>query len=173
MDAQQSVYSKGDWIVHANYGVGQVKGMEKKTLEGENKLFYKVKTFDGVYWLSVMRTDAEYIRPITSEYKIGRSLTLMRKPPQPLPENHTKRNKEIADAVSGTSLYPKAEMIRDLHGKQAESKLNFTEEDALIKLKEQFLNEWVVVTGMERAELEEKLERALMTSLDRAGPEEA
>ena len=30
MDVQQSAYAKGDWIVHAYYGVGQVKETEKK-----------------------------------------------------------------------------------------------------------------------------------------------
>ena len=68
MKIQSSAYSKGDWIVHTHYGVGQVRGIEKKVLDGENKLFFRVKTFDGVYWLSVVRTDVEYIRPITSEY---------------------------------------------------------------------------------------------------------
>jgi RNA polymerase-interacting CarD/CdnL/TRCF family regulator len=168
VSVQQSPYAKGDWIVHARYGVGQVKGVEKKQLEGEMKLFYKVKTFDCAYWLSVMRADAEYIRPVTSPYKIRQALTQMRRPPKPLPENHTKRNKAISDAVGGTSLYPKARMIRDLHGKQAESRLNFTEEDALLKLKQQFVNEWSVVAGEECAELHEKLEKALATSIERS-----
>ena len=30
MKVQQNTYSKGDWIVHAHYGVGQVRGIEKK-----------------------------------------------------------------------------------------------------------------------------------------------
>jgi RNA polymerase-interacting CarD/CdnL/TRCF family regulator len=42
MNIQPATYSKGDWIVHAYYGVGQVKGIEKKELEGEKKLFFKV-----------------------------------------------------------------------------------------------------------------------------------
>jgi RNA polymerase-interacting CarD/CdnL/TRCF family regulator len=167
MPVQGSLYTKGDWIVHARYGVGQVKGMEKKLVEGEKKLYYKVKTFNGAYWLSVMRADAEYIRPVTSEYKIRRALTRIRKPPKPLPENHIQRNRAISEALKNNSLYPKAHMIRDLHGKQVESRLNFKEEDALLKLKEQFVNEWSVISNKERAELEDKLEKALATSLER------
>lgn len=168
MNVQQSIYEKGDWIVHARYGVGQVKGIEKKTLDGENKFFFKVKTFNGVYWLSIVRTDVEYIRPITSEYKIRKALTLMRSPAEPLPDNHTQRNKLISEAVSDTSLLVKAEMIRDLHGKQVETKLNFTEEDALVKLKEQFVNEWAVITDSNQVELNEKLEKALLTSAEKS-----
>ena len=165
MSVQQNTYSKGDWIVHAHYGVGQVRGIEKKELDGEKKVFFRVKTFDGVYWLSVVRTDVDYIRPITSEYQIRRALTMIRKPPKKLPENHTKRNKLIVEAVRDPSLYSKARMIRDLNGKQQESKLNFTEEDAFLKMKKQLLNEWSIVKEMDRDVLEEKLEKALETSI--------
>jgi len=165
MDIQPGTYSTGDWIVHAQYGVGQVKGIEKKVLEGEKKLFFKVKTFDSVYWLSVVRTDVEYIRPITSEHQIRRALTIIRRPPKELPENHTQRNKAISDTLNDPSLYAKARMIRDLNGKQQESKLNFTEEDAFLKMKKQLLNEWAVVKEMDHNVLEEKLDKALETSM--------
>ena len=58
-------------------------------------------------------------------------------------------------------------MIRDLHGKQHETKLNFTEEDAFLMLRKQFLNEWSVVQETDRTILEEKLDRALETSIDK------
>ena len=168
MDIQPGTYSKGDWIVHSHYGVGQVKGIERKMLEGENKFFYRVKTFDGEYWLSVVQTDVEYIRPITSENQIKRALTLIRKPPEQLPKDHNKRTKVIVEALKDSSLNVKARMIRDLNGKQQESRLNFTEEDAFLKMKRQLLNEWSVVKDEDREVLEEKLEKALQTSLERA-----
>jgi RNA polymerase-interacting CarD/CdnL/TRCF family regulator len=60
-------------------------------------------------------------------------------------------------------------MIRDLNGKQQESRLNFTEEDAFLKMKKQLLNEWSVVKDMDRDVLEEKLDIALETSIEKAG----
>ena len=172
MDIQPGMYSKGDWIVHAHYGVGQVKGIEKKELEGEKKLFFRVKTFDGVYWLSVVKTDVEYIRPITSEYQIRRALTIIRRPPKSLPENHTQRNKAISDALNAPALYTKARMIRDLNGKQQVAKLSFSEEDAFLKMKKQLLNEWSVVEDLDRRILEKKLDKALETSIDKIAAEE-
>jgi len=161
MNVQQSTYSKGDWIVHANYGVGQVKELEKKELEGEKQDFYRVKTFDGEYWLSVSGSDVEYIRPITSEYKINRALAMIQEKPEKLPESHTERNRVINEAIMNSSLYTKACMIRDLNGKEQESKLNFTEEDALLKMKKQFLDEWFVIKNVDREILEERLDKAL------------
>ncbi len=167
MNIQPATFSKGDWIVHARYGVGQVKGLEKKELEGEKRLFFKVKTFDGVYWLSAVRTDVEHIRPVTSEYQMKRAMTIIRRPPKELPENHTQRSKLISETLRDPSLYPKARMIRDLHGKQHDTKLNFTEEDAFLLLRKQFLNEWSVVQETDRSVLEEKLDQALETSIDK------
>jgi RNA polymerase-interacting CarD/CdnL/TRCF family regulator len=165
MNIQPATFSKGDWIVHARYGVGQVKGIEKKELDGEKKLFFRVKTFDGVYWLSVVKTGAEYIRPVTSKYQIKRALTIIRRPPRELPETHTERNKLISETLRDASLYPKARMIRDLNGKQHKTKLNFTEEDALVLLKGQILNEWSVIQDTDRKVLEQKLDLALETSI--------
>lgn len=165
MNVDQSAYTTGDWIVHARYGVGQVKEMENKELDGEKQDFYRVKTFDGEYWLSVSGTDVDYIRPITSEYKINRALTMIRETPEKLPESHTERSKVINEAIKDSSLYIKACMIRDLHGKEHESKLNFSEEDALVKMKKQFLDEWSVIKNVNREVLEEKLNNALNSSV--------
>lgn len=167
MNIQPATFSKGDWIVHARYGVGQVKGIEKKELDGEKKLYFKVKTFDGVYWLSAVRSGVEYIRPITSEYQMRRALTLIRRPPRELPENHSERSKRISETLKAPSLYVKARMIRDLNGKQHATKLNFSEEDAFLILKRQLLNEWSVVQDTDREVLEEKLEHALETSIEK------
>jgi RNA polymerase-interacting CarD/CdnL/TRCF family regulator len=94
-------------------------------------------------------------------------MTIIRRPPKELPENHTQRNKLITETIRDPSLYPKARMIRDLNGKQHETKLNFTEEDAFLMLKKQVLNEWSVVQDTDRSILEEKLDQALETSIDK------
>ena len=164
MDVRESTYETGDWIVHANYGVGQIRELEEKKLDGEKQDFFRVRTFNGEYWLSVARAGVEYIRPITSEYKINRALTMIRKAPEELPEKHTERSKVISEAIKDPSIYTKACMIRDLKGKEQDSKLNFTEEDAFLKMKKQFLDEWSVIKDVDREVLEEKLDKALSMS---------
>jgi len=163
MVVQQSVYAEGDWIVHAHYGVGQVRETEKKELDGERQTFQRVKTFEGEYWLAVAGANVEYIRPIASEYQINRALTMVRQIPESLPENHTERSKVITEAIRDSSLYTKACMIRDLNGREQAARLNFAEEDALEKMKKQFLDEWSVIKNADREVLEKKLDQALNT----------
>lgn len=164
MSTAENIYSKGDWIVHANYGVGQVKGKDKKSLDGEKMTFLKVKTFNSIYWLPVTNLDVDHIRPLASKYQITRALTLIRKAPKEMDKDHKQRSKDISQAFSDVSLYTKARMIRDLNGRRVTIRLNQSEGDAFDKMKKQLLNEWSVISGADEDTLADKLDTALQKS---------
>ena len=164
MSSVDNVYSKGDWIVHANYGVGQVKGKDNKSLEGVKKTFLKVKTFNSIYWLPVTGLNVDHIRPLASKYQINRALTLIRKAPKEMDKDHKQRTKAISEAFADVSLYTKARMIRDLNARRITVHLNQSEVDAFDKMKKQLLNEWSVISEADMDELEEKLDKALQKS---------
>ena len=167
MNTTEESLSKGDWIVHAHYGVGQVKQKEKKILEGDKKTFFRVKTFNGIYWLRVNNTAAPRIRRIASEYQIKKALSLLRKPPVELPKDHKQRGKQINEALNDGSLYTMAKIIRDLHGRKADVTLNQTDIQLLEKTTKRFLNEWSVVKGEDVGVLAEKLRCALQKSIQK------
>jgi RNA polymerase-interacting CarD/CdnL/TRCF family regulator len=167
MSSQEESLSKGDWIVHAHYGVGQVKRKEKKVLEGDKKTFFRVKTFNGVYWLPVKNTAVPHIRRLASEYQIRKALSLIRKPPVELPKDHKQRGKQIAEALQDGSLYTMVKLIRDLHGRKKIAGLNQTEIALLEKITRRFLKEWSIVKGEDDAVLVQKLEEALQTSVQK------
>lgn len=168
MTTKNEHFSKGNWIVHASYGVGQIKGKGKKTLAGDKQTFLKVKTFNSVYWLPESNIDVDYIRPLSSRNKFGRALTLIRKPPNKLSKDHKQRKIEINQVFNSVSLYSKARMIRDLFGRKISSQLNPTEVAALEKMRKQLLNEWSVVNGEDRNVLKEKLDEALEISVEKS-----
>jgi RNA polymerase-interacting CarD/CdnL/TRCF family regulator len=167
MSSQQEILTKGDWIVHAHYGVGQIKGKDKKSFDGEKKTFFRVRTFNGVYWLSTSNTETDHIRPIASKNQIKRALRLIRRAPKKLPKDYKKRGKEISGVLRDVSLYPKVRMIRDLYARKRAKKLNFSEGDALEKMKKSFIDEWSLVDGLEPDVLEGRLRQALRTSLEK------
>ena len=63
---KSTTFSKGQWIVHHYYGVGQVKGIEKKVLDGQEWSYYKVKTRNSQYWIPVQSEDNSRLRPLSS-----------------------------------------------------------------------------------------------------------
>lgn len=163
----EEIYTSGDWIVHAYYGVGQVKGRDKKTLEGEKNTFLRVKTFSSEYFLPIKKWDASHIRPLCSEYQFKRALSILRKPAEPLSKDYRKRSKQILEAASDISIYSKAQIIRDLYGKKRAGKLNFREKEYFEKIIDQYLNEWSVVVSRDKGSLREKLNKSLRISFEK------
>jgi RNA polymerase-interacting CarD/CdnL/TRCF family regulator len=167
------IYAKGDWLVHSNYGVGQVKGKVKKTLGGDKKTFFKVETFTSEYFLQTKKWDVPYIRRLSSEYQMKRALSILRKPPKPLSKHHKERYNQILEAASDVSIYTKARIIRDLFGRQQAGKLNFRDKESLKIIADKFLNEWSVVSDQEIDVLREKLNKALQTSFKKIKNDES
>ena len=166
MNSLQDTYATGDWIIHVYYGLGQVKGVEKKILNGEKQSFLKVKTPNSLYWIPEANTENDRIRPLASNNQIEYALTLIRKPPKEMAKDHNLRKKEISQTRKNVSLYSNVRMIRDLHGRRVSSKLNLTEIDVLREMKDQFLSEWILVKDEDHEILSKKLTDALHTSND-------
>lgn len=166
MYLEQSLFSIGDWIVHVFYGLGQVIGRDKKVLEGEKLTFLRVKTFDSLYWIPIAKIDNNRVRPLASRNQFKYALAIFQKPPKKLSKDYHKRRKEIIQTLRTVSLYSKARMIRDLHGRRITSRFNFDENKVFKSLKAQFLDEWALVMDEDRMLLEMKLNKALEVSIE-------
>ncbi|HUF38100.1 MAG TPA: CarD family transcriptional regulator [Anaerolineales bacterium] len=162
---KEILYSKGDWIVHAQYGVGEVKGVDSKSLNGQEKRYLRVQTLDGEYWLPSDRMNVDYIRPIASSETFRGAMTTIRKSPEPLNGDHKVRAKEISAQLENGALIRVARLIRDLYGRGRIEKLNMSEEDTYNRIRKRFIDEWVIAAGLEREEAEQRLEEALVLSV--------
>lgn len=163
----EEIYDQGDWIVHANYGVGQVKGKNTRVLDGEERTFIKVRTVSSEYFLPIKKWDVPHIRPLSSKYQIKKALSILRTPPEPLNTDHKIRRKQILEAATDISLYSKAEIIRDLNGRKKAGKLNLSETELFDQLVDRFVNEWSIVSGKDEQDIREKLDKSLQTSFER------
>lgn len=155
---------KGDYVVHAAYGVGKVIGMEEKELGGRARQFYKVKTNSLIYWVPVRKIRKEKIRKVSSPHTFLNMLSLIRKKPKPIAKQYRTRKKKVSTALTESSLIARTRMIRDLYGRQMRKDLNFNDQMALEKLKMHSVDEWVVASGLKKDEAIMKLEKALDTS---------
>ncbi len=157
--------TKGDWIVHANYGLGQVKGEDKKVLGGEEQEYYKVKTKSATYWLPKDRLDAETIREVASSRKFSQALSEIKKKPEKMHKDYRKRRARIADVISKNSVVGFATLMRDLYWRRKQKSLNENEKHALDLLKERFAREWSVASGINEADALSKLEKTLSNEI--------
>ena len=165
MNVNQNTFKKGDWIVHAFYGIGQIVGKAKMKISGELRTFITVKIKDGRYWLSKDNTNIDYIRPLASPNEIFHALTVIRKRPQELPEDYREKKAKILETMEDGSLLSNAQLIRDLHAKKLTSKLSKEERSWLKKLKNQFVYEWSLVYGENKRTAERRMRKALKLSI--------
>jgi len=167
MILEQNPHRVGDWIIHVFYGLGQIIGIDQKTLEGEERMFLKVKTSDSLYWIPISNTDNDRIRPLATKGQFRHALSIIQQAPEKMAENYLQRRKDISQNLLDVSLYSKVRMIRDLHGRKSITKYDSSDHYVLDNIKDQFLNEWTLVMDEDREVLEIKLNDALELSIEK------
>lgn len=154
-------FSQGEWIVHRYHGVGQIKGVEEKELNGKERKYYRVRTDNSVFWVPVSKADSDRIRPLTPKTRFKKALQVLKRPPREMSSNHNERKSLIWEAKKDGSVEPMLRIVRDLTARQTESKLNTTEKRALDRFKDRLLSEWAACMGIEIDEARQKLEKRL------------
>jgi RNA polymerase-interacting CarD/CdnL/TRCF family regulator len=167
------MFGKGDWIVHNHYGVGQVKGVDVKILGGIKKKYYKVITDNSIFWVPIDSIEVEHIRPVVSQTRAKKALSLVRRAPKDLDENHKTRVRQIMEIISDGAFQDKARLIRDLSARKLlKKRLNTKEQEVLDRAKKHFVREYAVATKTKPGEVLDILERALERSASKVHLEE-
>lgn len=149
MIANLPTFTEGDWIVHRQYGIGQIKKREEKTISGRCEEYYRVVTPDSVVWLPVNKLDQSWFRPIATPNDFHEAINILQKPPNQMDSNFMKRKDRINKVQTENKIQAIACLIRDLCGRRSHKSLSDTEQRALRHLTERFLAEWSVSTNMD------------------------
>lgn len=158
-------YARGDWVVHKHYGVGQIKGIEKKVLNGKKTTFYKVSTKNSTFWIPLDQVDCDRLRPLASINELNQAIRVLRNPPREMAPDHNDRKRRIKTIKSDGSLVSMARLIRDLWARRRMKKrLNATEERALDRLQDRLLTEWSVCKNIKFEEAQDRLRAMLERS---------
>jgi RNA polymerase-interacting CarD/CdnL/TRCF family regulator len=156
-------FEMGEWIVHTNYGVGQIKSIETKCISGEDKRYYRVETADSTYWLPVEQEDSEVLRPLSSMDELKEAIEVIRDPAEEMSSNHKTRQSRMRRIQKRNTPRGMARLLRDLRAYKRKKKglLNNTESSVLREVKQRFANEWAVVAGVSNDAAMSRLERLL------------
>ena len=144
MDAN-SLYSVDDWVVHTYYGVGQIRRIETRPIQGETQKCFKVNTKNSSYWFPVSEEENPRIRPVASQDIIQQVIKNLRRKPSTLDTDRKVWKNRIDEVRSNGDLLSISNLYRDLSAQQVLRKLNQTEEDALSYLEERMLREWASI----------------------------
>lgn len=161
MTTAEKVFSRGDWIVHSYYGVGEVKKVEKKSVNGKNKEFYRVESNNTTYWIPLERAKESHIRALATRTSLRRALALLKKAPEEMDSNYKIRQSRIKEVLASGKLRDLIRLVRDLWARGQDSKLSMTELSALRKAMDNLVVEIAVAEGMEDSEASAKLRELL------------
>jgi RNA polymerase-interacting CarD/CdnL/TRCF family regulator len=157
-------FSKGDWVVHAQHGIGQVEDLSIKKLADHNVVCLEVKTKALTYFLPINDVSAHHIRHISTPRHIKEALEIIASTPDPISTDYRIRNKHINDEIAKGSLASRASLIRDLNGRSVIRSNEVNENSALNRLKLQLVDEMMLVFDIDRPDAQKKLDRALQKS---------
>lgn len=155
-------YAIEDWVVHQHYGVGQIKRVEIKPINGKRVICFRVKIPDGVFWFPTNLLENPRVRPVSTQRTINKALKLLKTTNKDLDPDRKIWKSKIDEVKSSSDLVEMCTLIRDLTSLKLIRKINQTEEEALDFLKERVLKEWSVSTKTDlevnRSKLEEYLQ---------------
>ncbi len=154
-------FKKGDWIVHASYGVGQILAVETKTLGEHEKKYFKVEARNSTFFVPVDNAENDHIRSIASRTKLRQAMKVLREPPQELDPDHNARKRQIAEMANAFSPENTAELVRDLAARRAARGLNDNEERTFELASLRLAREWAITEDMDFDEAHEKLAATL------------
>lgn len=160
--AESHSFSKGDWIVHSHYGTGQIKGIDTRSISGEDTKYFRIKTSDSTFWIPVDQMDSEVLRPLSTPEEIDQAIATLQKPPEQMSSNHKVRQSRIRQARIHNTPQAIAQIIRDLRAyRRKKGVLNETERNAFQVLKQRLVEEWALVTGTKTERVASKLDTLL------------
>lgn len=161
MTTAEKVFSKGDWIVHSYYGVGEVTKVEKKRVNGKNEEFYRVESDDTTYWIPLERAKENHIRALASRTSLRRALSLLKKGPEEMDSNFKVRQSRIKEVLAKGKLRDLIRLVRDLWSRGQDTKLSMTELSALRQAMDNLVVEIAVAEGIENDKASAKLRELL------------
>lgn len=142
------IYLEEDWLVHSQYGIGQIKGIEVKSISGRDVNYFRIQTTDSTFWVPVDQMDSEKMRPVSTLEEIQLVIAILQRPPMEMSPDYKDRNSRIQRVQLQNSLEDIARLIRDLRARRRDKgQYNLEENNVVRTLKQRLVDEWSVVTG--------------------------
>ncbi len=159
-----TAYSIGDWVVHTNYGVGQIKAIEVKPYHGESIECFKAKTKDSTFWFPTNKDDNPRIRLVSSKDLIQKAIKSLRRKPSNITKDKKFWKKKIHEVKTDGDMIDVCKLVRDLTAQSSHRNLVQSEQNALSHLKERLLKEWAVIVGSKVEEIRPQLQAYIQES---------
>lgn len=161
---QEIQFSVGEWIVHSQYGVGQIKKTEVMPFHGEQTECFRVQVEGGAFWFPINSVENPRIRPVASQEIIPKVIKNLRRKPGNLDKDKKYWDKQIKAVPSHGDLLVISQLVRDLSAQQAQKRLNDSQIKALTRFTERLVHEWAAITDTDVDQIRPQFDQYIQES---------
>jgi RNA polymerase-interacting CarD/CdnL/TRCF family regulator len=151
----------GDPVVHWSHGIGEIIGLEERTMAGKNTLYYVVKIQEITIWVPADDKVLSRLRVPTSEHKFMKLFAILSGPGASLSDNRLERKTQLHKGLADGKVETLCHVIRDLTTYALQKPLNENDKDVLERAQNLLVGEWKFSLSIPRADAEIELGRLL------------
>ena len=154
-------FQVGDMVIHRTFGMGEIKRIEEKTINGIQVNCYVVSITDMTVWVPVDDHELNSLRIPTSPEEFLKTLPILSSPNEALQEDRVLRKNQLMDELSDGQLSSICKVVRDLTHYRRNSKLNDQEKTILERAVKSLLTEWTLSLGTPQNQAYQTMESML------------
>ncbi len=155
-------FSVGDSVVHSTYGLGEIIGLEERTLAGKNILYYMVKIQDLTVCVPADASVKGRLRAPTPQREFKKLFAILSGPGQALPNDRFERRTQLHQKLEDGKIEAVCGVVRDLFSSDQIKRLNEYDKNILNRAWNSLRGEWGFSLSMPLAQVEIELRHLLI-----------
>jgi len=162
----KEVFKTGDFVVYPTHGVGQVTGIEKEKIGGQN-LKLVVVTFDAdrmILRVPMNKMKTSGLRKVSSRKVMDSAVMTLKGRARIKRTMWSRRAQEYEAKINSGDPIQIAEVVRDLHRNVGQPDQSFSERQIYEAALERLAGEFAAVESIDKDKATEKLEGVLQAA---------
>ncbi|MBE5784695.1 MAG: CarD family transcriptional regulator [Clostridiales bacterium] len=149
------MFKVGERVCYPMHGVGEIEGIEERTVLGETASYYVLRFLIGrmTAFVPVKRAESVGLRYVIGADECERVLAFLREEPPEESGNWNQRYRENYEKLRRGSVYEVAEVVRCLVRREAEKGLSSGERKMLAGARQVLVSELSAASGRSAEEL--------------------
>lgn len=151
-------FSPGDWVVHRNYGIGQIKAIETKTIGEKETTYYKIEAHNNSMIWAPVTSEEKLLRSAASKDEFAEVVQVLKRPSHRMNTHFQTRIARIRQVSREGNPVMLARTVRDLWARRSRrGQLSSTEESHWRRLADRLIAEWTVSMGLDETKANQKM----------------
>ena len=151
----------GDPVVHWSYGLGEITGLEERTLTGQKTLYYLVKISDFTVCVPADGKAMSRLRPPTPKHEFKKLFGILSGPGESLSDDRLERKAQLHKKLEDGQVGAICRVIRDISSYEQRKPLNDDDKNIMKRAWNLLLNEWGYSLSVPLGQVEFELRRLL------------